>query len=623
MHTTKKIFISSIASITMCHSSFTLVPYYSIRSQGVDAARELAGWTQHVNLSDKDEIYGSFSATPEYTRSFDSDKIAQCLLGTSTATNSCSTKTVNISGSAVAVRGANDWLADYFYLPPDFQSTLHFDPMIENALVDINAYIGFDRWIPGLFFRVHSPLTWTRWNLHFYETNIITGTQNYDEGYFAPKTIYRDALLPNFTAYGQGIGITDLQRTDTTIPTFSGLKFAQITPCPQSIIRLADLQMVFGWNFLDCYDYHLGVGLRLVGPTGNRVEGQYLFEPIAGNGKHWEVGAQITGHISLWENEEEDQALGFYVDTNITHLFKTRQTRTFDLKNKPFSRYMLAQKLSPTIIDGLVGGTPNVTPNFQFQNVFQSSANLPINGFEPIANITTQDVLVQVAVQVDLAAQLTYINNGFAWDLGYNLWARSCEKIRSICPTAGCQFVELDQGWAIKGDAHVYGFALAADPTTPTLILNQAVPLSATQSNATINAGTNLGAPNNPNIDGAQPAFAGGTPTQLKTSTTNTTQINTSIQPILITGSDLAIVSTRGLSNKIYSHFSYSWFDNPHLVPYLGVGLFGEWGQNGNDAPCSNITNNDTSSCSDDCVMACGTCSLSQWGLWVKGGLSF
>jgi len=620
----KIFFISSIISITFFNNSFALVPFYSIRSQGVDAARELAGWTQHVNLADKDEIYGSFSATPEYTKSFNSNQIAHSLLGTSTNNNSCSTTTINISGSAVANRGVNDWLADYFYLPPDFQSTIHFKPTIKNALVDLNAYIGFDRWVHGLFFRIHSPLTWSRWDLNFCETNIIAGTANYDEGYFAPKTVYRDALLPNFTAFAQGIAVTDLQSTDSTIPTFNGLHFAQITPCPQSLIRLADIQMVFGWNFLLCDDYHLGAGLRVVAPTGSRVQGVYLFEPVVGNGKHWEVGTQITGHVSLWENEEEDQAFGLYVDTNITHLFRTRQTRTFDLKNKPFSRYMLAESLGSPITNGLVGGTPPVIPNYQFLTTFKNSTGFPINGFTPVANITTQDVLVSAAVQVDLAAQLTYTNNGFAFDLGYNLWARSCEKIKSIWPTAGCQFVELQTNWAIKGDAHVYGFASAADAVSPTLTLLQPVALSATNSSATINAGTNAPATNNPNIDGAQLAFAGGTPTALQTSTTNTTQINTSIQPIFITGNDLDIISSRGLSNKIYSHFSYSWFDNPHLVPYLGVGLFAEWGQNGNDnSSCSNVCSTSSGICDNNCITSCNTATLSQWGVWMKGGLSF
>ena len=41
-----------------------------IRSQSVDTARELSGWTNQVNLYHKDGVHWSFAITPEYTRSF-------------------------------------------------------------------------------------------------------------------------------------------------------------------------------------------------------------------------------------------------------------------------------------------------------------------------------------------------------------------------------------------------------------------------------------------------------------------------------------------------------------------------------------------------------------------------
>ena len=54
------------------------------------------------------------------------------------------TRSINISGSAIANRGANDWLADYFGLPRDFQSTVIFKPTISNYILDFSFYAGLD-----------------------------------------------------------------------------------------------------------------------------------------------------------------------------------------------------------------------------------------------------------------------------------------------------------------------------------------------------------------------------------------------------------------------------------------------------------------------------------------------
>ena len=59
----------------------SVVPYYSIRSQGENAARELAGWTSHVNLANENTHYGSFSLTPELSRSFGPGHITSYLFG--------------------------------------------------------------------------------------------------------------------------------------------------------------------------------------------------------------------------------------------------------------------------------------------------------------------------------------------------------------------------------------------------------------------------------------------------------------------------------------------------------------------------------------------------------------
>src|SRR6056297_2991147 len=108
----KKIFSMALLVSTAVQAADTVAPYFSIRSQSENAARELAGWTGHVNIADMDSHYGSFAITPEYTRSFRSDAIAEKLFGCDLDCGK-----INIIGSgATAVNATKDWIADYFYL---------------------------------------------------------------------------------------------------------------------------------------------------------------------------------------------------------------------------------------------------------------------------------------------------------------------------------------------------------------------------------------------------------------------------------------------------------------------------------------------------------------------------
>lgn len=680
-----------------------VVPYYSIRPQGVDAARELVGWTQQINLAchegNDNTFYGTMSATAEYTRSFGSGHIAQCLFGANSCNSACGDAVINISGSHVSSRGAHDWLADNFYLPTDFQSTLKFSPSIENAIVDLDFYFGFDEWVQGLFFRVNMPINWTRWDLGFCENITSTGANNYDVGYFnsqdvldgtagAPPQgigIERSKLLNSFKQYASGgtiQGATNINSVTSTNAQFDPLCYAKIGCGARSTTQLADVSMILGWNALSDERYHLGLGILARAPTGNAPEGRYLFEPISGNGKHWELGAHITSSYTFWQCQERDASFGFYVDANITHLFNTRQKRTFDLCNSPLSRYMLAEKFIPTVpitvcdpvsglcdVTNLAGGATNasgvaVNTNVQFANEIS-----------PIANISTQDVRVSIDVQGDVVAQFTYVHGGWSWDVGYNFWGRSCEKFSlDTCPTNTlCNSCPVSCGnacgnvtfapntWGIKGDAYVYGFSNVVGDAV------FAIPLSATESQASIYAGTNFTQPNaftpdpcgatpplalvgqlNPGIDNAQFAWSDidGDPVvsePLDTINNPICNTRTSVNPILIKQSDFALIGTRGMSNKVYTHLAYSWSDCDTWVPYVGIGGFGEFGMNSGCDFCSTSTitqpsskstagaaNNCQSSCSSSkCIYPscssndCVTCSLSQWGVWMKFGVSF
>jgi len=649
IHTLSLFLLISVFSIN--GSTNQVSPYFSIRSQGANIAREMVGWTNHVDLYDVRNIYGAGSFTLEYTKSTKSNRIAQCLFGNDLLGDCCNCSAIKVSGSAVPGRDANkDWLADYFGLPTDFQSTLNFRPRIENVISDFNFYLEFDSWCTGLWFRIDVPLVYTKWDLNFRECISDPGSKNLPVGYFndavtlgteqppAGNNIYpnaysvtRASLLNSFEEFAGCKKVPSLGQNTT----FSPLCFAQMgSICePKTKTRVADLQIALGWNVWQKEKYHVGIGLLGVAPTGNKPEGVCVFEPIVGNGNHGELGVFLSSHFTFWQTEDEVQHLGLYIDGTISHLFKTKQKRTFDLRNKPNSRYMLAEKLGTPVNSLFAFPTETnnaipIAPSAQFKNEFST-----------IANLTTLDANVSVGVQADIAFMLAYRRGNFVWDVGYNLWVRSCEKIKldCKCPTSFADGAT----WALKGDSYVYGF----DGASTNIPNRPAIALSATQSKATIHQGTNAGSTisvsTNPSVDNVEFAYSKNTSINTATgdtyifnrpdaSTFDTTDglarhTKTSKNPVFLTDCDIDLdgARTKGLSHKLFTHISYTW-DNidGRWAPYLGVGAEGEF------HPISDSCSKDCNDCpveteTNTCKSTCNRCGVSQWGVWAKGGISF
>lgn len=363
--------------------------------------------------------------------------------------------------------------------------------------------------------------------------------------------------------------------------------------------RFAEIRAALGWNFCEGEDYHVGLGILAAAPTGTRVTNVQLFQPMIGNGHHWELGARFTSHYTFWRSCDYTQSFGLHVDADITHLFATQQCRTFGLCGKgDNSYYMLAEVMSNDITNNLSGNPIEVAPVTGFTQATAQFANT----FTPVANITSARVSVSQDAQCDLTAMFSYNHCGFTWDVGYNLWATSCEKIR-FCNN---DLLSNNKTYALKGDALVYGF--------DTVNAYAPIALSATQSSATIHSGTNqLIGPVNNGIDNYQFAFGdatgGAAHNALSATPGMVNAIGTSIQSVFLTSADLDVAGngSKGLSNKVFTHINYTWEDHECYLPYLGVGGKAEWATT-------------TNSCDKK---KCMNSNISEWGVWLKGGFSF
>jgi hypothetical protein len=176
-----------------------------------------------------------------------------------------------------------------------------------------------------------------------------------------------------------------------------------------------------------------------------------------------------------------------------------------------------------------------------------------------LIDVTTLPCTVSAAVQLDLALMFSYTYGNWSFDLGYNAWLRTHENISLYDPFPLNQF-------GLKGIQNVATLSGASN---------------ATQSTATIFG--------NPFAD--QTLVADVAP------------------PVFISPRDINIHSAEAsfaFTNKIFWHVSYAGEEYCHTQPFLGTG--GEVEFEGLN-PRTEADNNHN--------------SVSQWAIWVKGGLGF
>lgn len=409
--------IVGIAALTIACNSKTYdlygTTFYAARSVSVNTARQLVGFCQLENYANPC-FEGTLFVTPEYTQSFRSPRIAEYYYNTNT---------LRITGSKVAHRDQFDFLADYFGLSQNFEGTVFMAPQIQNAFVEFDVYFSYCNW----FFRMFAPICWTRWNYAMCECSSTEPTL-FPAGYMAAEVVrppvnsYIDAMRGHIS-YGDVI-------TGMTENFING---------PRTDKGLADLRCLFGYHLRRDEWAYLGLSLVVAAPTGTNITGRYFFEPVLGNGHHWELGIGFDGRGLAWE-ADGIHTLSFYGSLRATTLIKNHQWRSFDFcKNGIASRYLLLKEFDES---GIYNGH-----------------------LIPAVNVTTLPCTVWSAAQFDAAVMLGYLSCGFEIDFGYNAWIRTREHL--------CLRGNIAQNrYGIKGIQHV---------TTPS-----GSPDNSTQSCATI-----------------------------------------------------------------------------------------------------------------------------------------
>ncbi len=627
-----------------CHSIF--IP----QSTGANLAREMYDPTMGPRY-DADCFNGGFRLVLEGEKSFRDKRIAQCLFG--------GTDTLNFVGSQAGLATAPEsytrvLAAEYFGLAQDTAQSISFCPEISNIILDFQMYWGLDNWCNGLFFNINVPFTHTRWKLNATcNEGLLDGVtscsdcnnscnndcNSCDTGCndcsfdcnsccdslltcSTPATVIPAGCV-NSTAAGvtlTGTGVTPATSIQEALSgdfLFGDMqtawRYGRFDFGCKSENKVADVDLILGYNFWNCEDYHLGVYFQAVAPTGTELDACFareIFNPIVGNGHFWEVGGGLTAHWELW-NCNDDHAISVWLQGNVTHLISDCQVRTFDFAaNGCMSRYLLLKEFTGSIDDG----------------TFAYNGQL-INA----VNYTTRYADVSVSVKGNAAIKFVYQHCGWIFGLGYEIYGRSAED---ICIKTG--FVDgslVDRQFGIKGacaPVAAQGFVTTTAAPAGTIVgatvvnANSPRRLVSTQSNATI-AGCGTTDSAFELINGAAAGFvyvdacANLGSTDTGAAVANLTVANDSLTggavaagTGLVTGTPASVLLTgdaselnansarapRQITNKVFGTIDYMWRDCD-WSPFVGIAGEGVFASR------------------DEC------CSLNKWGVWVRGGFNW
>ncbi len=220
-------------------------------------------------------------------------------------------------------------------------------------------------------------------------------------------------------------------------------KFAKIPTHQQTKIRPDNITFTLGRSLMN-YDYfQLATRLSLMIPMSGNQNAEFLFDPVVGMNGHVGLGGAIYMQILLNRNPEKI-ACSFFANLDGTYFFRNRQFRTFDLKQKPWSRYMQYTR-----------------------------RNSPPGTTIPGVNLLTLNTVVRPFGFADFSMGWRINTPPFEFEFGYDIWGFGGEKLKLNTPVESpfnraCGGLN-EFGIAGSGNIIVQGQAVAATASGSTI----------------------------------------------------------------------------------------------------------------------------------------------------------
>lgn len=330
----------------------------------------------------KSDARAAFALATEYIESIKSNGAARYFLP------SCNTNTLVSGDDNLYDKKDRTIRAEWLGLPGNFRGEFTLAPQQRQLgfILTYNKDLGIvfnSSFFDGMFFNVQMPIVLVENNIGFTQQD-IQGTPG-----TCPFDLY-EAFNQNAWLYGH-------IRNN------------------QSRYSLAEINLKVGHAYLvdDCFLVAYYAMLRI--PTGNKQNPRFLFDTVVGNNGHCGIGGGVNFQIVL-NRDTSKCSVCFFTNLESSFFIKNNQTRSFDLKGRPWTRYLLL-----TNIKGEVG---NTTPGI---------------------NILTRDVRVHLYNTSNFSLGWRFKNDILECEFGYDIWGHGNE-----CLELRCKFPET---WGIAGQS--------------------------------------------------------------------------------------------------------------------------------------------------------------------------
>ncbi len=350
------------------------------RAVGTNLPMELTTWHelsyQKLEKKNGHNIFSHLVMTPFYQASNNKDDVGE-YFGIGNGTNSF------VVGSAADFNAGNadivgtDLIHDY--VNETLAGTVAFSPKQETWGVRFDYFQSFGHPFGGLFFKASMPVVYVK-------NNVDMGVANSVNAEIGGEAFSLADFFAGNVEVDSDMDLNSLQ---------SPLTHAKIAG-DESKFGVADINLALGYKIHETKTDHIYLSAQIIVPTGPRPHGEFLFQPVLGNGKHFGLGARLDGAVELWKNK--NAAVRVLLDADYRYLFESSEDRTIGVKDLNLAHYYMAGKLG------------------------QEEAPL-----FPAANILTQSIRVKPGSQFDLLADLSFKSGGFIIDLGYNFFYKDEE----------------------------------------------------------------------------------------------------------------------------------------------------------------------------------------------------
>jgi hypothetical protein len=194
--------------------------------------------------------------------------------------------------------------------------------------------------------------------------------------------------------------------------------FGKIRPESMKETGVADVELKLGYEWVQQEPFHLESYLGILVPSGNRPNGEFLFQPIVGNGKHWGVIFGNSLGIEIWANEATDRSIRMEYSSHTQYLFRNTQCRSLDLACKPWSRYIEVYR------DQDQASIADILPTTAFIQHYAT----------PGINVLTVPLKVRPGFSHNMTTAGVFRTSGWQLEGGYNLFVRQAECVKLACP---------------------------------------------------------------------------------------------------------------------------------------------------------------------------------------------